>query len=99
MSLGPGEVLHAAKLAEIAVGEAELPRLASQLNRIVEYVEMLREVPAGESAEPYLGGPAEAALRPDVVAPAPLAHPVAAMAPEFVDGFFVVPRRVAMAEE
>lgn len=99
MSIGPKEVLHAAKLAEIAVADAELPRLASQLNRIVEYVEQLGEVPAGERAEPYLGGPVEAAMRPDVVAPIPLAHPVSEMAPEFVGGFFLVPRRVAMAEE
>ena len=99
MSIGPGDVLHAAKLAEIAVAEDELPRLAAQLGRIVEYVEQLREVPESERAEPWLGGPMQAPLRADVVAPAPLAHPVSEMAPEFVDGFFVVPRRVAMADE
>jgi aspartyl-tRNA(Asn)/glutamyl-tRNA(Gln) amidotransferase subunit C len=81
------------------VSDAELPRLAAQLDRIVQYVEQLSEVPAGEQAEPYRGGPAQAALREDVVAPIPLAHPVSEMAPEFVDGFFVVPRRVAMADE
>ena len=99
MSIGPKEVLHAAKLAEILVTDEELPRLASQLARIVDYVEQLGEVPAGEQAEPYRGGPEQAALREDVVAPLPLAHPVAAMAPEFVDGLFVVPRRGAMADE
>ena len=98
MSIGPKEVLHAAKLAEIAVAEEELPRLVEQLGRIVEYVEQLREVPAGEQAEPYLGGPQQAGLREDVVAPVPLAHPVAGMAPEFADGFFLVPRHEAMEE-
>ena len=99
MSIRPEDVLHAAKLAEIAVTDAELSRLAAQLGRIVEYVEQLREVPESERAEPWLGGPLQAPLRADVVSPAPLAHPVAEMAPEFVDGFFVVPRRVAMADE
>jgi aspartyl-tRNA(Asn)/glutamyl-tRNA(Gln) amidotransferase subunit C len=99
MSIRPEDVQHAAKLAEIAVGDDELPRLAAQLGRIVEYVEQLREVPESERAEPWLGGPLQAPLRADLVAPAPLAHPVAEMAPEFVDGFFVVPRRVAMADE
>jgi len=99
MSIRPEDVQHAAKLAEIAVGDDELPRLAAQLARIVEYVEQLREVPESERAEPWLGGPLQAPLRADLVAPAPLAHPVAEMAPEFVDGFFVVPRRVAMADE
>lgn len=99
MSIGPEDVQHAAKLAEIAVTDDELLRLAAQLGRIVEYVEQLREVPESERAEPWLGGPLQAPLRADVVAPAPLAHPVAELAPEFVDGFFVVPRRVAMADE
>jgi aspartyl-tRNA(Asn)/glutamyl-tRNA(Gln) amidotransferase subunit C len=98
MSIGTKEVLHAARLAEIAVADEELPLLAEQLNRIVEYVEQLREVPAGEHAEPYQGGPPRAPLREDVVAPIPLAHPMAGMAPEFADGFFLVPRRGKMAE-
>jgi len=99
MSIGPKDVRHAARLAEIEVTDEELPRLAGQLARIVEYVEQLGEVPAGERAEPYRGGPDRVALREDAVAPIPLAHPVGGMAPEFVDGFFVVPRRVAMADE
>ena len=99
MNIGPEDVRHAATLAELAVADDELPRLAAQLGRIVAYVEQLREVPESERAEPWLGGPGQAPLRADLVAPAPLAHPVADMAPEFVDGFFVVPRRVAMADE
>ena len=99
MSIEPKDVRHAAKLAEIEVTDDDLPRLAAQLARIVEYVEQLGEVPAGEQAEPYRPGPDRVALREDIVAPIHLAHPVDGMAPEFVDGFFVVPRRVAMADE
>ena len=41
MSIGRDEVLHVAKLAELAVKEAELDRLVEQLNRIVDYVAQL----------------------------------------------------------
>lgn len=99
MSIGRDEVLQVARLAEIAVSDEELPRLVAQLDRIVAYVEQLGEVPAGERAEPYQGGPSAVSLREDVVAPVPLAHPLAAIAPEFRDGFFLVPRRGTMAGE
>ena len=99
MSIGREDVLHAAALAEIAVDEAELPKLVAQLDRIVAYVEQLGEVPAGESAEPYLGGPPETALREDVVRRADVAHLQPAIAPEFAHGFFLVPRRGTMEDD
>jgi Asp-tRNA(Asn)/Glu-tRNA(Gln) amidotransferase C subunit len=73
--------------------------LAEQLGRIVEYVAQLNEVPAGEQAPPYLAGPEKVALRPDEVAPVPLARPPADFAPEFTQGFFVVPRLGAMEDQ
>ncbi len=98
MSIGRGEVLHVAKLAELAVREEELDRLVDQLNRIVDYVAQLDQVPADRMADPFLPGPAKLALREDVPAPVPLARPPAALAPEFKDGFFLVPRHGAMEE-
>lgn len=98
MSIGRDDVLRAAQLAEIAVTDDEMPRLVEQLGRIVGYVEQLSEVPAGERALPYQGGPVQVALREDVITPAPLAHPVSAMAPEFRDGLFLVPKRGTMSE-
>jgi aspartyl-tRNA(Asn)/glutamyl-tRNA(Gln) amidotransferase subunit C len=97
MSIGREQVLHVASLAEIGVDEADLPRLVEQLNRIVGYVEQLDQVPDAP-AEPFLAGPAAAPLREDVVGSVPLAHPPAAIAPEFRDGFFLVPRHGAMEE-
>ena len=38
------------------------------------------------------------ALREDVVAPVPLAHPPEAMAPGFISGFFTVPVRNTLEE-
>ena len=47
---------------------------------------------------PFLPGPAAAELREDVPGPVPLARPPADLAPEFADGFFLVPRHGAMEE-
>ena len=96
MSIGLEEVLHVAKLAELAVKESELRRLVDQMNRIVDYVATLDEVPADRMAEPFLAGPQSVSLREDLETPVPLARPPAALAPEFAHGFFLVPRHDAM---
>jgi aspartyl-tRNA(Asn)/glutamyl-tRNA(Gln) amidotransferase subunit C len=96
MSIGRDEVLHVARLAEVAVREEELDRLVEQLNRIVEYVAQLDQVPADRMAAPFLPGPLSVELREDVPGPVPLARPPARLAPEFADGFFLVPRHGAM---
>jgi Asp-tRNA(Asn)/Glu-tRNA(Gln) amidotransferase C subunit len=81
------------------VADADVPKLVEQLNRIVEFVAQLEEVPAGEEAPPFVAGPAELTLREDVPGPVPLARPPAQFAPEFRDGLFLVPRLGAMEEE
>lgn len=96
MSIGRDEVVHVAKLAELAVSEAELPKLVDQLARIVDFVAELNAVPADEAAPPFQAGPAQTPLREDIVAPVPLARTPAQIAPEFIGGFFVVPRLGAM---
>jgi aspartyl-tRNA(Asn)/glutamyl-tRNA(Gln) amidotransferase subunit C len=98
MSIGRNEVLHVARLAELAVHEGELDRLVGQLNRIVDYVAQLDRVPAGRMAAPFLPGPQSVELREDLPGPVPLARPPAELAPEFADGFFLVPRHGAMEE-
>jgi aspartyl-tRNA(Asn)/glutamyl-tRNA(Gln) amidotransferase subunit C len=96
MSIRREDVLHVAKLAELEVPEADLPRLVEQIGRIVAFVDQLSEVPAGEAAPPFLAGPTQTPLRADEVHPAVLARSPAEMAPEFRHGFFVVPRLGAM---
>lgn len=98
MSIGKDEVVHVARLAELAVSESELPKLVEQLSRIVDFVAELNQVPSDEAAPPFQAGPAEAPLRDDVVAPVPLVRRPGEIAPAFVDGFFVVPRLGAMEE-
>jgi aspartyl-tRNA(Asn)/glutamyl-tRNA(Gln) amidotransferase subunit C len=96
MSIRPEEVRHVARLAELSVREEDLPRLVEQMARIVAFVDQLNEVPAGEQAPPFLAGPTQVALADDAVQPVRLTRGPAELAPEFVRGFFVVPRLGAM---
>lgn len=98
MNIGPDRVLHVARLAEIGVDEHELSRLVEQFNSIVDYVAQLDDVPSTAKVEPFLAGPVATPLREDVVNPVPLARPPSALAPEFADGFFLVPRHGAMED-
>ena len=98
MSVTAKEVAHVAGLAELAVEPSELPALTSQMNRIVGFVEQLAELGDARGAAPYVAGPEACPLRPDEVRPAALALSPAQLAPEFVDGFFVVPRLGGMEE-
>ena len=91
MSLTPKDVHHVARLAELDLPESEIGRLTTELDAIVSYVGQLNDL-ADRAGEPFVAGPATAPLRPDVVHPTPLARPPAAFAPEFRDGFFLVPR-------
>ena len=98
MSVTAKEVAHVAGLAELAVDPSDLPALTAQMNRIVGFVEQLAELGEPGKATSYVAGPQETPLRPDEVRPAGLARPPSAIAPEFVDGFFVVPRLGGMEE-
>jgi aspartyl-tRNA(Asn)/glutamyl-tRNA(Gln) amidotransferase subunit C len=92
MSVTREEVLRIAQLAELDVAEEALPALTEQMSRILDYVAQLAQVPAGESARPFLAGPDAIRPRPDEVKPWPLAFGPSELAPAFKDGFFVVPR-------
>ena len=96
MSVRKEDVEHMANLAELAVEPSELPALTEQMDRIVGFVAQLGELGAIEGMAAHVAGPEATPLRPDVVVPARLALPPAALAPEFIDGFFVVPRLGAM---
>ena len=99
MSIGREQVLHVAKLAELAVPDSDVDRLVAQFNRILDYVNQLNEIPADPTAEAFLPGPSDVTLREDVAGSVPLARPPAALAPEFAEGFFVVPRHGAMEDQ
>lgn len=98
MSVSAEEVLRLARLAELAIDPAELPALTTQLDRIVGFVAQLSGLEAEGRSDEGSVGTASARLRADEVRPATMARGPAEFAPEFVEGFFVVPRLGTMDE-
>jgi aspartyl-tRNA(Asn)/glutamyl-tRNA(Gln) amidotransferase subunit C len=97
VNIGKDDVLHVARLAELAVPDADLDRMVGQLNRIVDFVAQLDQVGDAAPAH-FLPGPAQVPLREDLPGSVPLARPPADFAPEFAEGFFLVPRHEAMGD-
>jgi aspartyl-tRNA(Asn)/glutamyl-tRNA(Gln) amidotransferase subunit C len=99
MTIGANEVRHVARLAELAIAEADIPALAEQLEGIVAFVGQLSEIELSHDEQPVNVGPDKVAMRADVVAPIPMTRGPGAIAPVFEQGFFVVPRLGGMADE
>ncbi|MFI5235935.1 MAG: Asp-tRNA(Asn)/Glu-tRNA(Gln) amidotransferase subunit GatC [Gemmatimonadales bacterium] len=98
MSIEEKTIRHIAALAELAVTDQEVTALASQLDRIVAFVAKLEEADVPVDAPEYAVGPAEVALREDVVAPEPMTRTPEMLAPDFRNGLYVVPRLGAMED-
>jgi aspartyl-tRNA(Asn)/glutamyl-tRNA(Gln) amidotransferase subunit C len=98
MSIDRAEVLRVAHLAELGVPEERLDQLARDVDSIVEYISKLSELETDAARPTFVPGPQQVTLRPDTVVRYPLARPPAEMAPEFIEGFFVVPRLETMDE-
>ncbi len=91
MSITREEILLIADLARLRLTDPEAEDLSHDLNQILEYVDTLAslQVPEGERLRL---GPSEAPERAaGQIPPDPMAHPPADSAPDFRDGFFVVP--------
>ena len=92
MALTPDDVARLAGLARIDLSDAELARLAPQLDVILESVARVTEVanadvPATSHAMALVN-----VFRPDVVTPSLHVDAVLAMAPHAEDNRFAVPR-------
>lgn len=101
MTIDRGTVQHMARLAELAVTDADADALAEQLDRIVRFVEQLTEVGGGEATaggSDVIVGPPRTPLREDVVAPIAMTHRPAEFAPAMRDGLFLVPRLGGMTD-
>ena len=92
MSVDSATVRHIAKLARIAVSDAEVDALAPELNNILGWVEQLHEVDV-EGIEPMTAViPNKLRLRDDVVTDGGRRDDVLANAPAAEHGFFAVPK-------
>ena len=92
MSLNRQDVQNIAWLARLDVADDELPALAGDLSRIVDFVEQLRGAPV-EGVAP-MAHPLEMTqrLREDVVTETPERDRYQRDATETADGLYLVPR-------
>ena len=92
MSVDKSTVLRIAELARLRVPEAELDRLAGDLDKILHWIEQLNEIDT-EGVAP-MSSVAEMSLRrrEDRVTDGDCRDKVLANAPNSRDGFFVVPK-------
>ncbi len=94
MSVDQAAVRRIARLARIAVTEAEVPHLQAEINAILAFVEELGAVDV-EGVEPMTSViPMKLPMREDVVTDGGIAPLILANAPLTEDGFFLVPKVV-----
>ncbi len=92
MSVNAETVRHVAKLARIAMSDAEVEALVPELNQILGWVEHLAEVNT-DGVEPLTAViDQKLRLRDDVVDDGQIRDQVLANAPDAQHGFFAVPK-------
>jgi len=92
MSVDTATVRHIAKLARIAVSDAEVDALVPELNNILGWIEQLQEVDVA-GIEPMTAViPNALRLRSDEVTDGGIREAVLANAPVAEQGFFAVPK-------
>ena len=92
MSVSETEVRHVARLARLALGDAEIAKMVPELNNILGWVEQLGEVDT-DGVEPLTAViDNHLRLRDDVVTDGGIRDQVLANAPDAQHGFFAVPK-------
>jgi aspartyl-tRNA(Asn)/glutamyl-tRNA(Gln) amidotransferase subunit C len=92
MSVDANQVRHVAKLARLALGDAEIERMVPELNNILGWVEQLGEVDT-DGVEPLTAViDVKLRLRDDVVNDGDCRDAVLKNAPDAQHGFFAVPK-------
>jgi aspartyl-tRNA(Asn)/glutamyl-tRNA(Gln) amidotransferase subunit C len=92
MTVDAATVRHIARLARIAVSDAEVAALAPELNSILGWVEQLQEVDVTGVAPMIAVIPNHQRLREDAVTDGGIRDKVLANAPVAEHGFFAVPK-------
>ena len=94
MSLDPATVRRIAKLARLHFEDADIPRLQTELNGILGWIEQLNEVDV-DDIEPLAGAATMAMrMRDDVVTDGNLTEAVLANAPDRAGPYYAVPKVV-----
>ena len=92
MSVDTNQVRHIAKLARIAMSDAEVEAMVPELNNILSWVEQLGEVNT-DGVEPLTAViDQHLRLRDDAVTDGNIRDEVLANAPDAQHGFFAVPK-------
>ena len=91
MSVTADDVRRIAALARVGLDPERLPSLVSELNRILDHMQVLGAVPVPGDMDESVAGD-RAPLRADRVAQLPLARRREEFAPQVRDGFLLVPR-------
>lgn len=92
MSVDTSTVRHIARLARIAVSDAEAEALAPELSNILGWIEQLQEVDVGGVAPMTAVIPNQLRLRDDVVDDGGVRDQILANSPVAEHGFFAVPK-------
>jgi len=90
MKIDEKEVRRIADLAHLELGDAATQRMAAELTKILTYIDQLNEVDVSGIAE--YGAADATPMRDDEVRPSVHRDLVAANAPAWRDGAFVVPK-------
>jgi len=92
MSVNESQVRHVAKLARLALSDAEIDKMVPELNNILGWVEQLGEVDT-DGVEPLTAViDLKLRLRDDVVNDGDVRDKVLLNAPDAQHGFFAVPK-------
>ncbi len=92
MSVNESQVRHVAKLARLALSDAEIDKMVPELNNILGWVEQLGEVDT-DGIEPLTAViDLKLRLRDDVVNDGKVRDAVLLNAPDAQHGFFAVPK-------
>jgi aspartyl-tRNA(Asn)/glutamyl-tRNA(Gln) amidotransferase subunit C len=94
MALSERDVLHIAKLADLALTEDEVSRLRVDLGAILAHVEQLGELDTTDVPPTTHVAVREMPLRPDVAEPGLARDAATGAAPRVTDGAFAVPKFV-----
>ncbi len=94
MSVTPEDVRHVARLARLGLDEAALPQLVSQLNGILEHMDVLQQVPVSDTLGDWqrTAERVDVPRRDDTLPSDMLERERETFAPAMRDGFFLVPR-------